>query len=91
MIRHSGSSLTYIRPEVWLLFFHFSITAVFYQRPEKCPPMFLPKESQTSKMHAATFPRFGTRDEDIGKSCGEEFVVVHQSKHHTKTTDFSQN
>ena len=29
MIRHSGSSLTYIRPEVWLLFFHFSITAVF--------------------------------------------------------------
>jgi len=42
-------------------------------------------------MHAATFPRFGTRDEDIGKSCGEEFVVVHQSKHHTKTTDFSQN
>jgi hypothetical protein len=63
MIRRCESSLTYIKPEVWLLFFHLSTAAGLLPETGNLPNIFLSKVHQKLFMSAAVVPRFGTKNE----------------------------
>jgi hypothetical protein len=65
MIRHCESSLTYIKPEVWLLFFHLSTAAVLLPKTGNLPNIFLSEFYQKVFISAAVSIRFGTTSQNV--------------------------
>jgi hypothetical protein len=65
MLHHYESSLTYIKSEVWLLFFHLSTAAGLLPKNENLPNIFLSKVLQKVFMSSAVLPRFGTKNEGV--------------------------